>query len=98
MSGRATASSSTINHIPAQRRIAVDLNPEMAQVAAPGVEVLAIPLELSVTVSEGTTFSVSRAPDRNERVSATGTLKCLEASRIGRTVDGRIDHEGRGDK
>jgi SAM-dependent methyltransferase len=34
-----------INHIRAQRRIAVDLNPDTVQVAAPGVEVLSIPLE-----------------------------------------------------
>jgi SAM-dependent methyltransferase len=34
-----------INHIPARRRIAVDLNPDTVQLAAPGVEVLSIPLE-----------------------------------------------------
>lgn len=33
------------NHIRARRRIAVDLNPDTARAAAPGVEVLSIPLE-----------------------------------------------------
>jgi hypothetical protein len=51
-----------------------------------------------VTVSEGTSLSANRSPDRNERVSATGTLKCLEASRIGLTVERWFDHEGREDK
>ena len=33
-----------INHVRASRRIAVDLNPDTARFAAPGVEVLAAPL------------------------------------------------------
>jgi SAM-dependent methyltransferase len=34
-----------VNHIAARRRIAVDLNPDTVRAAAPGVEVLSIPLE-----------------------------------------------------
>lgn len=34
-----------VNHVRAARRIAVDLNPETARAAAPGVEVLGLPLD-----------------------------------------------------
>jgi SAM-dependent methyltransferase len=34
-----------INHVKAERRIAIDLNPETARMADPGVEVLAVPFE-----------------------------------------------------
>ncbi|OCB23469.1 hypothetical protein A5674_24200 [Mycobacterium malmoense] len=61
-----------INNVSARRRIAVDVNPEIARFAAPGVEVHQLPLEhLSDAVDQGTVdlafasnvFEHLRSPD-----------------------------------
>lgn len=71
-----------VNHIRARRRIAVDLNPDTARVAAPGVEVLSIPLEGLAGVLEPETIDLVFASNVFEHVRGVDALlEILDALR-----------------
>lgn len=62
------------NHIRARRRIAVDLNPETVHAAAPGVEVLSIPLEGLASALEPESIDVVFASNVFEHVRGVDAL------------------------
>lgn len=80
-----------INHVRARRRFAVDLNPETARLAAPGVEVLSIPLEGLADALEPDSIDVAFASNVFEHLRGPDVLlEILESVRTVLRPGGRL--------